>query len=399
MCEAGINFDNFDSDFYVATYPDLEIACRDKSYEHRHRFLVEHFLNHGRHEGRQYRLKYGADGYCGDLGIKEKITSFRRGCEDDNGGHRDKRKKHGKKGKKCEKEFEFSYREPCKDYALGAGCAPLGCPPCGNVLGRPFDASRGIANDCYTTGECRLDKAIDRAVAGACVPCPRRNTQLGRLEAKARTSAPFVGDPDYRYGMIPSVPAVLPNGRTTGRIGTGVYCGGLTIPPYKQFQQIRAGRVGDPDYRDERIPYECPALPCGAANYNGCKFYPFKITPREQKQVLKSTFIGDPDYRSERIPYLRPVLNPCAQANLPFVTNPVGCNQGVCFPNNFGPKVVEKEKIEFSFDEKKHKYEDVLTIKEEDKIECKKGKKDKKCKKDKFECIEVVGEHKKKRHH
>lgn len=47
----------FDSEYYLQTYPDLEILIKSRGDDQHHDILFSHFLHHGIQEGRKYRLK------------------------------------------------------------------------------------------------------------------------------------------------------------------------------------------------------------------------------------------------------------------------------------------------------------------------------------------------------
>ncbi len=52
-----VNFNNFDSEYYVGLYTDLQAAVAGLRPTQRHAFLVKHYMQHGRFEKRSYRLK------------------------------------------------------------------------------------------------------------------------------------------------------------------------------------------------------------------------------------------------------------------------------------------------------------------------------------------------------
>ena len=57
-----LDLKNFDTAFYLSSYPDLQEACRYMSESDKHAFLVAHFYNNGYSEGRKYRLRSGDHG-------------------------------------------------------------------------------------------------------------------------------------------------------------------------------------------------------------------------------------------------------------------------------------------------------------------------------------------------
>jgi hypothetical protein len=55
-----VHLDNFDSDYYLSRYPDLQTATQALRPPQKHAFLFKHFVQHGRAEKRSYRLKSGS---------------------------------------------------------------------------------------------------------------------------------------------------------------------------------------------------------------------------------------------------------------------------------------------------------------------------------------------------
>ncbi len=131
---------NFDTDYYLQMYPDLQTITKNMNDIEKKLFLLNHFVKHGYYEKRKYRLKsyafqnehmkkekkqymetvvISSDNNDGILDYSEKdyelsnkkssrhrqkeshldqeitvqrrLEEFRRKCKDEKGGHRDKK--------------------------------------------------------------------------------------------------------------------------------------------------------------------------------------------------------------------------------------------------------------------------------------------------------------------